>query len=621
MKPNSRKIKRLETTRKVSLHDLCTDDVADQFETVAPPKKVEPESRKWWDPSFWFRKFQKLFCLRLLSCGPTGITNPVETAAIIQYLQQNQDDSQTMVSLSLSAPSQVAPGKEFPVKIGSMSSESKVHLVVHRMEANEWSHTLLENEHTFRLVAKLPEGEEERSRVIAFTSARGQLQGMVSHNITVRLGSTHEISATSASKLFPFHDDEKYKADLTVVITHPSDKLEEGAYNWSFISPRIACPDKPCFPAKLLKNTETWTTEFIRQINQYQNSPLITHVLKSGGMRIADHVPEEFFQLLRQVSEQVQPMENRVPSLLLYSEEQYIPWELMWLEEPLYPDRPHYLGAQIHVGRWIADGPFPHPKRQVTVKKMVVMSGEYNEISGLIPLKRAAEEADELETKYDAQHLLVNDENLKRLLDGRFDPKGEPGGAQAIHIACHGNDRGAIRLNVDKHLSPFIFESARHWASKEGPFLFLNGCNLGQTGEILGDCGGFAGSSLRAGFSAFLAPLWEVEDETAKRFALEFYDLALNAEESAEGWSSRTTSEILRELRNKYQDCAPNAAYLAYVFYGHPHLRLYRPKPIALKYQNLKQRQFSWAKAVSPPSSPDEPKREEIAPPPPDGLR
>jgi CHAT domain-containing protein len=115
--------------------------------------------------------------------------------------------------------------------------------------------------------------------------------------------------------------------------------------------------------------------------------------------------------------------------------------------------------------------------------------------------------------------------------------------------------------------------SAR-WARKQRPFLFVNACQVGSAGALLGEWSGFAGNSIHGGFGAFLAPLWSVIDEDAKDFALGFYHSML-AEQKTPEETLPTAADVLRRLRGGYKSGTKlKATYLAYVFYGHPLLRV-----------------------------------------------
>jgi CHAT domain-containing protein len=120
---------------------------------------------------------------------------------------------------------------------------------------------------------------------------------------------------------------------------------------------------------------------------------------------------------------------------------------------------------------------------------------------------------------------------------------------------------------------PIGLRSAR-WAKKQRPFLFLNACQVGSAGALLGEWSGFAGNSIYGGFGAFLAPLWSVADNDAKDFALGFYRSML-AEQKTPQETVPTAADVLRRLRAGYRSgSTPKPTYLAYVFYGHPLLRV-----------------------------------------------
>src|SRR5262249_61910083 len=95
--------------------------------------------------------------------------------------------------------------------------------------------------------------------------------------------------------------------------------------------------------------------------------------------------------------------------------------------------------------------------------------------------------------------------------------------------------------------------------------LFLNACQVGTAGERLGRIAGFPGAILRAGAAAFIGPLWEVQDSVAEKVAEQFYERVLGSREEI--------GETLRELRSE-PSMRDSITPWAYLFYGHPRLRL-----------------------------------------------
>jgi CHAT domain-containing protein len=102
--------------------------------------------------------------------------------------------------------------------------------------------------------------------------------------------------------------------------------------------------------------------------------------------------------------------------------------------------------------------------------------------------------------------------------------------------------------------------------------LFVNACQVGTADEMLGEYAGLAGLVVGAGFRGFIAPLWSVADDIAQQISLGLYAA------SAEGVA---VSSYLRHMRSHFRQTATESAhttYMAYVFFGHPALRLGGPE-------------------------------------------
>jgi hypothetical protein len=105
-------------------------------------------------------------------------------------------------------------------------------------------------------------------------------------------------------------------------------------------------------------------------------------------------------------------------------------------------------------------------------------------------------------------------------------------------------------------------------------FILMNACQVGVGGEELGQYAGFAGYAIAAGFSGFMGPLWSVNDEVAKRIAVDFYRRCFGTD----GTASRPAGDVLADMRNQYlSEPDPQkrqSTWVAYVHYGHPHFTL-----------------------------------------------
>jgi hypothetical protein len=360
--------------------------------------------------------------------------------------------------------------------------------------------------------------------------------------------------------------------DLWITISKPDGNEATGRFVWSFQSPHpVELPREP-LAMDLGDDARTFAGRMIRLVAENEGTELIDETLVGLGRQVAEKAPAELETVLRSVHEAC-AAEGRVPAVLLQSAEAHVPWELAVLEDPPDPDLPPFLGAQAAVGRWLL-GPrtvrIP-PAREVAVRSMAVVAGDYKSSRRLRPLPQAEEEGDALVARYGAARMAATASELDRLLAGD---------AEAIHFACHGEvdpgdpATGKIFLNDDQPLDPVHFLQAKVGPSHQ-PFLFLNACQVGQAGELLGDYAGFAGSCLRNGFRGFVAPLWSVDDEIAHAIALDFYQRAFGDDD---GTGPTPVGEVLRRIRARFpsDDRVPPSTWLAYVFYGNPHLLLRR---------------------------------------------
>ena len=377
-------------------------------------------------------------------------------------------------------------------------------------------------------------------------------------------------------------DEEEPPVDLIVYITSAAGNDASGDFIVTFNSPHPFTQPAGEVRFHLPKNAAAFALDVIKSINQLQDHALVANMLKAQGRVIANQLPKEFWAILSQVQQHVQRAFDRPLTLLLASSEHHIPWELAHLEEPFDPQRPAFLGAQVVMGRWLLSNRTnpPWPIQPLEVKELAVFVGDYAAEKGQRPLPHALNEGAALEKKYRARRWSMTPDHMKLLLDGKLGVAGTRGGVQVVHFACHGEaEPTVIYLQEGEALQPVIFESL-DWTKKDRPFLFLNACQVGHNGDLLGECGGFAGSSLRAGFSGFVAPFWSVKDELAEALALRFYEMMLGAGKQ----NPPTVGEVLRELRASYRsdDELPQATYMAYLFWGHPLLRFVKPTPKAI---------------------------------------
>lgn len=310
----------------------------------------------------------------------------------------------------------------------------------------------------------------------------------------------------------------------------------------------------------------------IEEIGYTVANKVSDETLNTIARTLADQLPDGVVGTIEQVWEELNPPDTatKVPDVLLLTDDWAVPWELMALD--IDPDRPGFLGAQVNLGRW------PAPKRtrlhseSVGVRGLGVMVGYYQDARGVVPLPRAEEEGRDLEGAYLARAVNADHEAFDQLLSGRFQDGFE---FEGLHFAGHGEAdpaRGTYLMYSDGARMGTLAWGSAQVASERGAFLFVNACQVGTAAEILNQYGGLAGHAVNAGFRGFVAPLWSVSDDVARDISIGLYQA------SADG---ATVSGYLRDVRSNFKETDERPAhttYLAYVFYGHPSLKLGGPE-------------------------------------------
>jgi hypothetical protein len=369
--------------------------------------------------------------------------------------------------------------------------------------------------------------------------------------------------------------------DLTIRIEKPDADEATGKFVWTFETPHqgVTLPATP-LPMNLGTDAKTFAKALITLIDENSGGQLLTGTMRGIGMKISQKIPADAWRVLAEVASKVSDAasagQSRPTTVLLYSAETSVPWELAVMPSPLDSKKPEYLGAQVALGRWIlgTNGPSVPPARAVNIDKMAIVTGYYKAGSNLERLKGAEQESKQLQTAYKGLGLDATPENVRQLFEGTM------AGAEhitAIHFACHGEvqpdkpELNAIYLSDGSPLNEFVFLGARI-GQRTKPILFLNACQVGTQGEMLGESAGFGAGCLYAGFRAFVAPLWSVDDATAREIALDFYRTSFDAGKPT------FVSSFFQDTRCKFvaksATAVPESTYLAYVYYGHPELLL-----------------------------------------------
>ncbi|MET0658281.1 MAG: CHAT domain-containing protein, partial [Steroidobacteraceae bacterium] len=336
--------------------------------------------------------------------------------------------------------------------------------------------------------------------------------GMVCGNATCQIaigsGNAPGLASEISPCILPEADEEP--ADLLVMIRKADGNSATGRYVWSMSSTCAAIDPQP-FPIDLGDDARTFARSLMRDVVETDGTALLQPILRAVGKEIAARIPSPFWDALRIVAAAV-ASEQRPPSILLCSAEEFVPWELALMESPL-SEGPPYLGAQAIIGRWLhsQSGVVPmRPSSSIPVKDVAVLAPDYQTRS-FARLDRALAEAKYMVETHGAIAINATEDEVRRLLDAQVERSdGSPAEISIVHFAGHGSGdptrpgSGGVFLVNGKRLGPRVF-AASMLGHRFGPMLFINACEAGMAQRLLDDNAGFAAISLRGGFRGFIA--------------------------------------------------------------------------------------------------------------------
>ncbi len=367
-------------------------------------------------------------------------------------------------------------------------------------------------------------------------------------------------------------------ADLTVMAVGGQD---DRTMLWTFFSPHdVALPDQAVAWNLEAASAKDLALQQVLKMAKATKSPLSDNEMRGLATAVADAMPPAFWQVLGEVAGAPTVASDRTPSLLLVTDEPWVPWELAATSEDYLapelvdPDVPAFLGAQFAMGRWLVprqrgrvESPALPPPTTHEVAGMALVIGDYAASINWRKLPEAQAEGEELATRYPASRWTATASDMDRLLDNDLD--GQPG--DILHMACHGATdpdnlqwSGIILSDDEDRLSPLMIRGSV-FPRERRPLVFLNACQVGQGVDGLSDSGSLGAAFIREGATGFVAPLWEVDDALASSLALDFYRDTLERD--------CTVGEALRRARSTWTPTT--ATRLAYVYWGHPDLRLH----------------------------------------------
>lgn len=250
-------------------------------------------------------------------------------------------------------------------------------------------------------------------------------------------------------------------------------------------------------------------------------------------------------------------------SLLIVSDEPWIPWEMVLPHEGL-PNE-DFLCAQFRLTRWLEGRGLPE---DFSLHQAQVVTPKSNLASVKAEQDFFAEELPKLRPEIKLAPPWLDTATQVKLALSKGD-------SQWFHFACHGDfdatrpDESALMLQKDAFTPSQIVGPYRQGVAASRPLVFLNACHTAEAGFSLTRMGGWAERFVRAGASAFIGSLWEVNDALAAQFAIKFYNELLAGQTL--GGAFHAARAHIRAKDNA------NSTWLAYTLYADPNGKVKSP--------------------------------------------
>jgi hypothetical protein len=321
------------------------------------------------------------------------------------------------------------------------------------------------------------------------------------------------------------------------------------------------------FPRRIAK-----AENFARKLSELSNRSgslegRAVEKLRAVGMDISECIPTELSEGTDAPLGGLLSRSGPPPSVLILTDEAYVPWELAFVASAHTGSPPRaFLGQVAKVGRWPISQRYPVPRATLEVGDFHVFAAKsYAATGSKQDLHHSIAEQEFLVASFAA----IPHEATGPEVGGWLRSRGPK--VETLHIAVHGysdpdgNEQNLILgdgyvLTPEELLGISPDGDPRAYSS-----VFINACQAGTAGQTLGQVAGFPGTLARRGAGAVIAPLWEVDDREACEFAKGFYKKALSEEMGV--------GAALRSLREDFARSG-SITSLAYVFFGHPLLKL-----------------------------------------------
>jgi CHAT domain/Ternary complex associated domain 7 len=341
--------------------------------------------------------------------------------------------------------------------------------------------------------------------------------------------------------------------DLTVDIAK-LDKDRPGTLRWSVVTPRFdGLPPQLSADMNLGQDTAAEAVALFKEFAKLEPGKHRNRI-EAFGTRLWRLAPCMFHDVYWALWDHY----KRPLTIQFISDEPHLPWELMCPERDKGNEFHPPLALMHPTARWIKryDG---YMRNHLPGGKLVTIAPKYQSISVVLP--RAEAEAQALVDQFGATKVAGTHANVTDL----FEHSPPADGVAVVHFAGHGKfsadmaDSSFIKLEGTDVLAASEIDRPKVQLGRAcRTLVFFNACEVGASGSVFGEIGGWANAFLARQFGGFIAPLWSVEDKDAGEVSADLIKRIYKNHE--------TIGEALRAIREANGDRSPT--YFSYLYYG-----------------------------------------------------
>jgi hypothetical protein len=255
-------------------------------------------------------------------------------------------------------------------------------------------------------------------------------------------------------------------------------------------------------------------------------------------------------------------------SLLIVSDEPYLPWELVWPYQQDWEDETPWC-CTLRVTRWLRSDArgsgTPKPPTRIRLQRLAILAPT----DAALP---SAQEESKLLRQLASNHAIQDVSPGAATWEAVMDLL-ERGGYDWLHVAAHGKfhpetPEFAAVIWLEKQVSftptDLVGPKIEGHIGQQRPAFVLNVCEGGRVGLGLTGLAGWATRLVSSGAGLFIGPQWDITDEKGLEFIEALYKALLQGE---------TVGAAVQQARLAARQSG-DPTWLSYSVYAHPNARV-----------------------------------------------